>query len=120
MARKRGPKVIEAEEFRLVDAEGQLWAMLHARDGDPTLELRDEQRRTGLTLKIENGRPLINLEYGGELGVVGLGVSEEGDIGIQVSATDGKMRFMLQVSRDGDAKMMLLDRNAESVVWRAP
>jgi hypothetical protein len=119
MARRPIAKQIEAEEFNLVDATGRLWASLHSRGG-PTLDLCDEEQRSYLTLKIEDGRPLINFARGGTEGVVGIGVSKEGSVGIQVSAPDGKPRFMLTVTADGQAKLMLMDKNGESVAWHAP
>ena len=118
--RRRARKLIEAEEFRLVDADGRLLGWLHGRDGDPTLELRNEPERSYVTVKIEDGRPLVNLEYKGVHGVVGIGTSDDGDIGMTIGAIDGKFRIMLRVSRDGNAEILILDKNADAVVWRAP
>jgi hypothetical protein len=119
MPTSRSPKIVAAEEFRLVDSNGKVCAALHLHGG-PTLELCDEDHGSRVTVKIEAGRPLINFALSGVEGVVGIGVSPKGSVGMQFSAPDGKMRFMLDVSPEGQARLTLLDRSGESIAWHAP
>ncbi len=119
MPKKLAAKVVEAEEFRLVDSSGKHWGALHLCGG-PTLDLFDDEHRSYVTVKIEGGRPLISFAQSGVEGIVGIGVSPEGSVGIQLAAPDGKMRAMLNVMPDGQARLTLLDVSGESVTWRAP
>lgn len=113
-------RVLEAEELRLVDDEGRLWAMLHAKRGCPTLELRDEERRAYITIEIQDGRPILNISRNGVQGIIALAMLPEGDIRLSVAGSDGKFRFMMSVSQDGDAELTLADRSGDSVAWHAP
>jgi len=82
------PKVLSAEEFRLLDAQGRTRAVLGlSRKGQPVFQLRDE-----------------NDTY-----IIWLGISEES--GLAIRDRDGKTRIVLGLDPAGEPSITMRDRN---------
>jgi hypothetical protein len=82
-----GPKTISAQEFRLVDTQGRVRALLaFAENGQPFLQLRDE---------FETYR-------------VWMGISD--DTGVALRDVDGKTRLVLSVDEQGEPALVVRDR----------
>jgi hypothetical protein len=87
MADMRFPSVSTAEEFRLVDAQGRLRALLaFSVDGEPYLALLDQH----------------------ETRKVWLGLSKES--GLAIRDIDGKTRLVLSLDGEGDPTLVFSDR----------
>jgi hypothetical protein len=87
MADMRFPSVSTAEEFRLVDGQGRLRALLaFSADGEPYLALLDQH---------ENRK-------------VWLGLSKES--GLAIRDIDGKTRLVLSLDGEGEPTLVLSDR----------
>lgn len=85
------PKVLSAEEFRLVDRHGQTRALLaFSEGGQPYLQFRDEF----------------------DVYRVWVGISDE--TGLAVRDVDGKTRIVLSVEPDGDPSLVLRDRQQKT------
>ena len=87
MADMRFPSVSTAEEFRLVDAQGRLRALLaFSADGEPYLALLDQH----------------------ETRKVWLGLSKES--GLAIRDIDGETRLVLSLDGQGDPTLVFSDR----------
>ena len=87
MADMRFPSVSTAEEFRLVDAQGRLRALLaFSVDGEPYLALLDQH----------------------ETRKVWLGLSKES--GLAIRDIDGKTRLVLSLDGEGEPTLVFSDR----------
>ena len=87
MADMRFPSVSTAEEFRLVDAQGRLRALLaFSADGEPYLALLDQH----------------------ETRKVWLGLSKES--GLAIRDIDGKTRVVLSLDGEGEPTLVFSDR----------
>ncbi|MEP6887725.1 MAG: hypothetical protein ABI945_05320 [Nitrospirales bacterium] len=83
----RFPSVSTAEEFRLVDGQGRLRALLSfSADGEPYLALLDQH----------------------ETRKVWLGLSKES--GLAIRDTDGKTRLVLSLDGEGEPTLVFRDR----------
>jgi len=81
------PQTISAQEFRLVDTQGRVRALLSFTEaGQPFLQLRDE---------FDSYR-------------VWMGISD--DTGVAVRDVDGKTRLLLSVDEQGDPSLVVRDR----------
>ena len=81
------PKTISAQEFRLVDTEGRVRAMLaFAAEGQPFLHLRDES----------------------DTHRVWIGISNE--TGVAIRDVDGKTRLVLSVDEQGEPSLVARNR----------
>ncbi len=82
-----GPKVVSAQEFRLVDQHGRSRALLSfSASGDPSLTLLNQEGAQ----------------------IVWLGLSEES--GLMVRDVDGKTRILLGLDPSGQTTIILRDR----------
>lgn len=87
LADMRFPSISTAEEFRLVDAQGRMRALLaFSGDGEPYLALLDQH----------------------ETRKVWLGLSK--DSGLAIRDTDGETRLVLSLDRKGEPTLVLSDR----------
>ncbi|HKN85502.1 MAG TPA: hypothetical protein VJV04_01445 [Nitrospiraceae bacterium] len=87
LADMRFPSVSTAEEFRLVDAQGRMRALLaFSADGEPYLALLDQH----------------------ETRKVWLGLSKES--GLAIRDIDGETRLVLSLDRKGEPTLVLSDR----------
>jgi len=85
------PRVISAQEFRLVDSEGHTRAVLDlSDDGLPYFQLKDE----------------FNTDR------VWIGISSE--TGLAVSDVDGKTRLVLSVDEQGEPTLVVRDRTGRT------
>lgn len=81
------PKTISAQEFRLVDTQGHVRAILaFAENGQPFLQLRDEFDTNRVWMGISN------------------------DTGVAVRDVDGKTRLVLSVDEQGEPALVVRDR----------
>jgi len=87
LADMRFPSVSTAEEFRLVDAQGRMRALLaFSADGEPYLALLDQH----------------------ETRKVWLGLSKES--GLAIRDSDGETRLVLSLDRKGEPTLVFSDR----------
>jgi hypothetical protein len=82
------PKVLSAEEFRLLDAQGRTRAVL------------------GFTLK---GQPMLQMRDENDTYIVWLGISDES--GLAIRDRDGKTRLVLGLDPLGEPSITMRDRN---------
>ena len=81
------PKTLSAQEFRLIDSQGRMRAVLaFAENGQPYFQLRDE---------FDTYR-------------VWIGISS--DTGVALRDVDGKTRLVLSVDEQGDPSLIVRDR----------
>jgi hypothetical protein len=81
------PKTISAQEFRLVDTQGRVRALLAFTEaGQPFLHLRDEFDSYRVWMGISN------------------------DTGVAVRDVDGKTRLLLTVDEQGEPSLVVRDR----------
>ena len=82
------PRVVSAEEFRLVDPAGRVRAVLEmSMPGQPALTLRDENNVARVSLSISD------------------------ETGMAVRDVDGKTRLVLSVDQEGTPSLVVRDRN---------
>ena len=81
------PKLISAQEFRLVDTQGRVRALLaFTENNQPFLQLRDEFDTYRVWMGISN------------------------DTGVAVRDVDGKTRLLLTVDEEGEPSLVVRDR----------
>jgi hypothetical protein len=113
----RSAPAMTAGEFRLVDEDGELRAVLSARDGAGILEFLDEKGKTRLGVGLRNGLPGLAV-YGEKatdaLAMVGVAAN---DTPLLLLGDDhGTTRWKADVT-DGHSRMILYDsRNAARLV----
>jgi hypothetical protein len=92
-ASSRPAKVLEAEEFRLVDARGRTLASLSSPiEGTTSLAI--------------HGKP-------GTAGGIGLAMTEDGVGGLTIGPPEGKPRAVLSIMEDGTVSLALSDQEGE-------
>jgi len=109
-AQGQNQRVVEAEEFRLVDESGELRAMLKLVEGKPVLDFYDEKGvlRAVLGMVVE-GLPGLGLyDENGKIRV-GLGVGEAGP-SIGIYDENEHTRNALYMQKDGQ-HLVLVDEN---------
>lgn len=144
-ALESGTKVVEAQEFRLVDAAGNIRGLFDLRrpDGEPCLYFFDAAGKQRLLLGLlEDGYPCLFLrDAAGQeritvassvdgTSMVGFwdvagesrasfGVQHDGSPTLVLLDATGKARIGLVIAKDGDPGVLLLDA-AGDVIWQAP
>src|SRR5581483_4535515 len=82
------PKVLSAEEFRLLDAQGRTRAVLgFSLKGQPVFQMRDEH----------------------DTYIIWLGISDES--GLAIRDRDGKTRMVVSLDPTGEPSITMRDRN---------
>lgn len=106
-------RVIEAEEIRIVDGEGNVRASLDATDGIPVLVLLDSKgaARAVLSLCGHCERPALHFlgEDGKPNGLLGVGE----DDAMAMSIHDEEHERRLSLSLDDDSPLAVRSRNGE-------
>jgi hypothetical protein len=112
-------KVVEAEEFRLVDSIGRLRALMVSSpswDGEPSITLFDQQGHGRLTLELHDGAPRITLFAPSGQPVVGLGTHEEGGTAFAMNREDGTLGLYVRVAPATDAIIQAFDKDGKKGV----
>lgn len=107
----RDKKIVEAEEFRLVDRDGKQRGSLTAREnGAAMLMLGDSQQnvRLGITV-LPDGTPSIDLFNERTEARVSLTAHPEGQTHIMLADDDGNVRLILQIGSDNTVQLTLND-----------
>jgi len=116
-------RVVEAEEFRLVEKDGKPCARLHVdRSGRPALTLIDKHGEVRAVLGISpNGSPHLALSDKDGKVRVALAVWSDERAGLFVSDSAGTPRAALAAVADGQPSLSVSDRegNARAVVGAA-
>ena len=116
-----GAEVVRAQRFELVNAEGEVLAVLGlGAAGRPGLTLWDEKGEGRAALSLgPGGRPAIMLyDEKGELRAV-LGLVRDGGPAIELFDEKGETRATLALLADGTPALSLSDEKGE-VIWGAP
>jgi len=116
-ASRAAPAVVEAQEFRLVDATGETRAKLGLSKDLPRLDMYDENDKVRVVLAVGTGGPGILLaDRSGELRLI---LSVDGN-GPRLGLADekGTKRVMLEVER-GKPAVVLHDESGR-LIWRTP
>ena len=116
-AKATAPKVVRAQRFELVDAQGRPRAMLGlGPDGSPALELTDEKRqvRAALSLAPAGGQPTLVLYDDNRKGRAALALTADGQPMLGLRDEKGDGRAVLIVLPDGRPLLGLYDENGKS------
>jgi hypothetical protein len=105
--------VMSAQQFRLVDSQGQIRAVLGsipAPDGPPALVLWDKQKvqRATLTLGVD-GTPMLALADGNKRPRVALSVMKDGTASLILRGETKQPRVFLVVMPSGKASLTVFD-----------
>jgi hypothetical protein len=112
------PRVIEAEEFRLVDSNGKLRARVSTTraDGpgcDPLIQLYDKQGVPRLTLELRNDLPRVTFYVPSGQPAIAIGVHDDGGTVLSLSRANGTLGVHVRVPDDGDAEMWVCDMTGQ-------
>jgi hypothetical protein len=106
-AKTAAPKVVRAQKFEVVDAQGRVRATLGLLpDGSPSLELTDEQGKTRAQLSLySDGSPYLGLQDAKLMPHAMLGVRSDGSpyLGLQ----DAKLKTRAELSLDSGGRPSL-------------
>jgi hypothetical protein len=137
------PKVVEAQQFRLVDSQGKergslswgteaAWGLaLRDKSGQvrvslglngdesPMLSLVDKARKARIVLQaMDDGTALVLLSDPSGTRRIGLDVMADGTPGLAMVDKDEKMRARLDMD-SGEASITLIDKDGKTL-WKAP
>jgi hypothetical protein len=124
MAKKKPPKVIEAEAFRLVDSKGNARAMLAfvpaiGQQSMPLFEMYDQHEQTRISMQIEpNGSAVISLLRPNGRKAIGIATDQDG-VGIGVFDHKDRMILTAEVRIDSEASVRVYDEIGENCVWHS-
>jgi len=116
-----GPKVVTAQEFRLVDSEGKTRASLAAQaDGSTGIALidKDGKRRAVLRLRAD-GSPSLSLHDADGKNRATLDTQADNSVGLILTNRDGKGGAAMVIPPNGEAAAILKDKEG-NVVWAEP
>jgi hypothetical protein len=108
--------VIEAQEFRLIDLNGKLRALITSSStwkGEPSITLYDDQGYNRLVLEMQDQRPRVTFYSPGGQPVAGFGVDEKSGTRLVLSREDGTLGFFVEVPADGDAVRQEFDSQGQ-------
>jgi hypothetical protein len=102
MKRKR---IVEAEEFRLVDSDHNLRLRISTwpTDGQPLIQLFDPNSLPRVSIGVEGGNAHVTLLHSDGNASVGIFMREDGRIGISVTRKSGEKVFFAGVDVNGEA-----------------
>jgi hypothetical protein len=124
MAKKKPPKVIEAEAFRLVDCKGNIRAMLAilpaiGQESMPVFEMYDQHEQTRISIQIEpNGSAVISLLRPNGRKAIGVGTNQDG-VGIGVYDDKDRMILTADVRIGSEASVRVYDEIGETCIWHS-
>ena len=98
-----------SRRFILVDEDNHQRALLRLIDGDATLLLSDLHMRWVIRIRTGDEGPFIHLSEGEINTRIGLGITAEGNTGLELVAQDGTPRVTLGLSAAGEASLTLND-----------
>ena len=115
------PKLIQAQEFRLVDQNGKTKANLAGdADGNPILSLFDKDgKRRGIFRTRTNGTATLSLHDPDGKSRVEMDTQEDGSASISLTNRAGKGGYAAVVLPDGKAILTLTNRDGKAV-WAEP
>lgn len=107
---ERGHSLVEAEEFRLLDKEGNMRASLSTweANGLPMLQLYDEELRPRLVVSIDGpSSPMVALLHSTGKVAANMRVFEDGRVALTVRREDGSPVFeaFVDINMEGCVKM---------------
>lgn len=108
--------VVEAQEFRLVDLNGKLRALITSAEswnGEPSITLYDDQGNGRLALEIHDRQPRVTFYAPSGQPMVGLGVDEKGGARIVLSRENGTLGFFVEVPADRDTVRQEFDSEGQ-------
>lgn len=115
------PKVLTAQEFRLVDKTGAMRATLQTQDdGSPGLALYDKSGKVRITLHVQaDGTSLMAFRDGQGKSRVELEQDTDGTGGLTLTNGKGTGGAALVIAPDGNPVALFKDKNGK-VTWSAP
>ena len=115
------PKVVTAQEFRLVDKTGAMRASFQTRDdGSPGLALYDKSGKVRITLHVQaDGTSLMAFRDGQGKSRVELEQDTDGIGGLTLTNGKGTGGAALVIAPDGNPVALFKDKNGK-VTWSAP
>jgi len=111
-------KVVEAEEFRLVDSEGKLRALIASSqtwDGEPHITLYDRNGLNRLTLELHDDAPRVTFFAPSGQPIAGIGVSDDGDAILSLSRANGSLGVFVRVPANADAIAQVFDKDGQPI-----
>lgn len=108
--------MIEAEEFRIVDSNGKLRALITASrtwGAEPFITLFDRKGLNRLTLELHEDAPRVTLFAPSGQPVVGIGVHEDGGTALGLNRDNGTLGFYVRVPADADASVRRFDKDGQ-------
>jgi hypothetical protein len=131
-AKTATPKVVRAQKFEVVDAQGRVRATLGLLpDGSPSLELTDEQGKTRAQLSLySDGSPYLGLQDAKLKTRAELSLDSGGRPSLALSDEQGKTRATMGTTSPETTHTGATEQNAEfslvlfdkqgKVLWQAP
>ena len=101
MKRKR---IVEAEEFRLVDSDHNLRLRISTwpTDGQPLIQLFDTNSLPRISISVAGENAYVTLLHSDGNASVGLFMREDGQIGINICRENGEKVFFAGVDINGE------------------
>lgn len=107
-------EAIAAEEFRLVDKNGNVRAVLELNeDGQPRLLFFDKDDKLRISFYVENEAPGVELLDTNEITRAALGLGSNGQPSLQLLDKNEKVHALLQMGEDGRPGLDFYDRHGE-------
>ncbi|MCE9544146.1 MAG: hypothetical protein K8T25_01270 [Planctomycetia bacterium] len=109
-------QVIEAEEYRLVDSNGKLRALITSSktwDGEPSITLFDRQGCGRLTLELHNDAPRISCSTPSGQPLVAIGIHEEGGAVLGLNQDNGMPGLYVRVPSESDITIQVYDKDGQ-------
>ncbi len=114
----RVEKSIKTERLELVSPEGKTNAVLSTlKDGTPSMEFRDSQDRTRLTLGLSSrGEPLVYLYGPDPKSLISMSMNDTVGPGVNMRDANGKLRLLVALSKEGTPWMQMTDAEDKPLV----
>ena len=108
-------RVVEAEEFRVVDSKGRLRVCISAdnRDGAPTITMHDGNGSPRISLQLDDDLPRINCHAPSGQAVVCIGVHDDGEPTLCLTRNDGRLGFWVRLAVNEDTMVLTCDKDGQ-------
>ncbi|MEQ8853015.1 hypothetical protein [Gimesia sp.] len=112
-------EVIQAEEFQLVDAQGNVRARLGFVEGEPYLQFIDSQGCERIKIGISADEPGIRILNSDASTQAAIGAIDTGQTGIMLCDETGTLGMTMLIDQNRESHIKIYDQEGETF-WAAP
>lgn len=112
-------EVVKAEEFQLVDKEGNIRAKLGFVDGEPCLQFIDSNGCERIRIGMKSDEPSIRILNSDVSTLVAIGAIDTNHTGIMLCDEVGSLGMTMLVNQDKESGINIFDGLNQSC-WAAP